>query len=113
MTPPSRYCTDVHCAVLFALRSITFRALMRIILLFCLLPLAVRAEVKDRVAAVVNGQPITISEVEERLGPELTHVPPGPAGPAQRKELVKRGMTRFLPEELFHGRDSPAGLHAS
>jgi peptidyl-prolyl cis-trans isomerase SurA len=83
---------------------------MRTLLLFCLLPLAVRAEVKDRIAAVVNGQPITLSEVEERLGPELTHVPPGPAGAAQRKELLKRGLTQFIDEKLVESEASAMGF---
>ena len=43
----------------------------RLLPLVALLPLAAAAEIKDRIAAVVNGQPITLSEVEERVGPEL------------------------------------------
>ena len=38
---------------------------------FLLLPLAARAEIKERIAAVVNGQPIALTDVEERVGPEL------------------------------------------
>ena len=34
-----------------------------------LLSLAAAAEIKDRIAAIVNGHPITLSEVEERMSP--------------------------------------------
>jgi peptidyl-prolyl cis-trans isomerase SurA len=81
----------------------------RLIPLF-LLSFAVRAEIKERIAAVVNGQPVTLSEVEERVGPELARLPPGPAGEAQRKELLRRGLEQLIDERLVESEASALGL---
>jgi peptidyl-prolyl cis-trans isomerase SurA len=86
---------------------------MRRFLLLALLPLAARAEIKDRIAAVVNGQPITLSEVEERVAPELSRVPAGPAGEAQRKELLKRALTQLVDEQLVATEASALGIDVS
>src|SRR3954465_9585997 len=66
-----------HGAVDLRRGSIMFPRMKRFLLL-ALLPLAASGEIKDRVAAVVNGHPITLSEVEERVAPELARVPAGP-----------------------------------
>ena len=80
---------------------------MRRLLLLALLPFAARAEIKDRIAAVVNGQPVTLSEVEERVGPELNRLgAPSPGNSVQRKELLKRGLSQLVDEKLV---DSEAG----
>ena len=81
--------------------------------LLCLLPLAARAEIKERIAAVVNGQPITLSEVVERVAPELSHAPPGPAGEAQRKQALKQGLNQLIDEHLVAGEASSLGLEIS
>ncbi len=83
---------------------------MKKLLLVCLLPLAARAEIKDRIAAVVNGHPITLSEAEERVSPELARVPAGPAGAAQRKELIKRSVDELIDERLVESEATALGI---
>ena len=83
---------------------------MRLIALLCLLPLAAFAEIKDRIAAVVNGHPITLSEVEERVAPELNRLPDGPAGEAQRKDILKRALTGLIDEQLVASEASALGI---
>jgi peptidyl-prolyl cis-trans isomerase SurA len=83
---------------------------MRRILPLLLFSLAVRAEIKERIAAVVNGQPITLSEVEDRVGPELARVASGPAGEPQRKELLHRGLEQLIDERLVESEASSLGL---
>ena len=83
---------------------------MRLVALLCLLPLAAFAEIKDRIAAVVNGHPITLSEVEERVAPELNRLPDGPAGEAQRKDILKRALTGLIDEQLVASEASALGI---
>jgi peptidyl-prolyl cis-trans isomerase SurA len=83
---------------------------MRHVLPLLLVSFAVRAEIKERIAAVVNGQPITLSEVQERVGPELARTAPGPAGEAQRKELLHRGLEQLIDERLVESEASSLGL---
>src|SRR5438067_6279347 len=83
---------------------------MRRILPLVLVSFAVRAEVKERIAAVVNGQPITLSEVEERVGPELARTAPGPAGEGPRKDLLHRGLEQLIDEHLVESEASSLGL---
>jgi len=83
---------------------------MRLVALLCLLPLAASAEIKDRIAAVVNGHPITLSEVEERVAPELNRLPDGPAGEAQRKDILKRALTGLIDEQLVASEASALGI---
>ena len=83
---------------------------MRRFLLFSLLPFAAFAEIKDRIAAVVNGLPITLSEVEERVAPELSHLPSGPAGAAQRQDLLKRALAQLIDEQLVASEASALGI---
>jgi peptidyl-prolyl cis-trans isomerase SurA len=83
---------------------------MRRILPLLLVPFAVRAEIKERIAAVVNGQPITLSDVEERVGPELARAAPGPAGEPQRKEVLHRGLEQLIDERLVESEASSLGL---
>src|SRR6266478_5406558 len=83
---------------------------MRRLLLLSLLPLAAFAEIKDRIAAVVNGRAITLSDVEERVAPELARVPPGPAGVPQRKELQRQALGQLIDEQLVQGEASALGI---
>ena len=83
---------------------------MRLLALLCLVSLAASAEIKDRIAAVVNGQPITLSEVEDRVSPDLSRVAPGPAGEPQRKEILKRALTALIDEQLVAGEASALGI---
>lgn len=62
------------------------------------------AEIKDRIAAVVNGQPITLSDVAERLQVEMKRVdamPEGPARERERADLIKRGLDQLIDEKLI------------
>jgi peptidyl-prolyl cis-trans isomerase SurA len=83
---------------------------MRLLALLCLVPLPASAEIKDRIAAVVNGQPITLSEVEDRVSPDLSRVAPGPAGEPQRKEILKRALAALIDEQLVAGEASALGI---
>src|SRR5438067_5970812 len=86
---------------------------MRRFLLFSLLPFAAFAEIKDRIAAVVNGQPITLSEVEERVQPELARAAAGPAGDAQRKELLHQALEQLIDERLVESEATSLGIEVT
>jgi peptidyl-prolyl cis-trans isomerase SurA len=83
---------------------------MRRLLLLTLLPFVASAEIKDRIAAVVNGHPITLSEVEERVAPELSRVPAGPVGAAQRQQILKQALTQLVDEQLVASEASALGI---
>src|SRR3954463_12506743 len=83
------------------------------LLLLLLLPLAATAEIKERIAAIVNGQPITLSEVSERVAPELAHADPGPAGEAARKRALQQGLNQLIDEHLVAGEASALGLEVA
>jgi peptidyl-prolyl cis-trans isomerase SurA len=85
----------------------------RLPLLLSLLAFAARAEIKDRIAAVVNGHPITLSEVEERVGPDLARTPPGPVGEGQRNQIVKQALGQMIDEQLVAGEASALGIEVS
>ena len=77
---------------------------------------AARAEIKERIAAVVNGQPILLSDVEERVGPELARVMQQAAGAHRDKEradLLHRGLTELVDEKLIESEASSLGLTVS
>src|SRR4051812_41966920 len=78
---------------------------MRRLLVIALIPFAVSAEIKERIAAVVNGHPITLSEVEERVAPELAKAPA-----AQRPQLLKQGLGQLIDEQLVAGEASALGI---
>ena len=59
---------------------------------------------------MVNGQPIAVSEVEERVAPELARLATGPAGEAQRKDLLHRGLEQLIDERLVESEASSLGL---
>jgi peptidyl-prolyl cis-trans isomerase SurA len=78
---------------------------MRLLLLVvCLSSLAVRAELVDRVAAVVNSDIIALSEVEARAAPELARLR-GEPDPVRRGELrallIKRILDGLIGEKLM------------
>jgi peptidyl-prolyl cis-trans isomerase SurA len=63
----------------------------------------VRAELVDRVAAVVNNDVITLSEVEKRAAPELARVDQETTGPerAQKRSVaMKRILDTMIDEKL-------------
>jgi len=83
---------------------------MRRLLLLSLLPFAAFGEIKDRIAAVVNGRAITLSDVEDRVAPELARVPAGPAGVSQRKELLRQALGQLIDEQLVQGEATALGI---
>lgn len=78
-----------------------------------LVPLAAFAEIRDRIAAVVNGHPITLSELEERVQPELNRVPAGPAGEKQRKEILKQALEVIIDEKLVESEATSLGIEVT
>ena len=83
---------------------------MKLLLMMCVMAGAARAEIKDRIAAVVNGQAITLSELEDRINPELARVPPGPAGAGQRQKVLKTGLTQMIDERLVESEATSLGI---
>ena len=82
--------------------------------LLCL-PRAARAEIKERVAAVVNGQPIALTDVEDRVAPELSRLKSrsgvdNPLLDQQRKDVLKRGLDQLVDEKLVEGEASALGI---
>lgn len=75
-----------------------------LISLFVLLPSLALAELVDRVAAVVNSDIITLSEVEARVGPDFNRLraePDATKRAALRDELMKRGVEMLIGEKLM------------
>jgi peptidyl-prolyl cis-trans isomerase SurA len=88
----------------------------RLFLALLLCAAAARAELKERIAAIVNGQPILLSDVEERVGPELVRLMTQPAGPQREKDrasLLHRGLTELVDEKLIESEASSLGLTVS
>ncbi len=71
---------------------------------FCLVAFVSRAELVDRIAAVVNNDVITLSEVETRIAPDAQRLRAEP-DPNKRAEartlLVKRGLELLIGEKLM------------
>jgi peptidyl-prolyl cis-trans isomerase SurA len=88
----------------------------RLFLAVLLCAASARAELKDRIAAIVNGQPILLSDVEERVGPELVRLLTQPAGPQRAKDqanLLHRGLNELIDEKLIESEASTLGLTVS
>ena len=83
---------------------------MKRLLLICMIAGAARAEIKDRIAAVVNGQAITLSDLEDRVNPELARLPPGPAGAGQREKVRKSGLELMIDERLVESEATSLGI---
>jgi peptidyl-prolyl cis-trans isomerase SurA len=69
-----------------------------------LAPLAASAELVDRIAAVVNNDVITLSDVEARIGPDLNRLRMEPDATKRaelRSTLVKRGLDLLIGEKLM------------
>ncbi len=72
--------------------------------LLALAPLVSRAELIDRVAAVVNNDIITLSEVETRIAPDaqrLRNEPDATKRAEARTVMVKRGVDLLIGEKLM------------
>jgi peptidyl-prolyl cis-trans isomerase SurA len=84
------------------------------LLLACLFaPAAARAEIKERVAAVVNGQPIALSDVLERVQVELSRIsalPDGAEKVRSREDLLKRGLDQLIDEKLVEAEANQLGI---
>ena len=83
-------------------------------LFLCAAP--VQAEIKERVAAVVNGQPITLSDVEERVGPELARVlqmPDESARACNKIALLHQGLEQLVDEKLIESEAHTIGADVS
>ena len=79
-------------------------------------PFLAHAELVDRIAAVVNSDIITQSEVEVRAAPELVHLRPD-ADPAkraeQRTELMKKSLDLLIGEKLMEGQIKELSIDVS
>jgi peptidyl-prolyl cis-trans isomerase SurA len=85
----------------------------RVSVLVVLFALGARAEIKERIAGVVNGQPITLSEVEERKGPELARVlqqRPSAQRDKERADLLRRGLDELVDEKLIESEARTLGF---
>jgi peptidyl-prolyl cis-trans isomerase SurA len=88
----------------------------RVLFAILLCTAAARAELKERIAAIVNGQPILLSDVDERVGPELARVMQQTAGPQRdkdRNDLLRRGLAELVDEKLIESEASSLGLTVS
>ncbi|MEW6435378.1 MAG: peptidylprolyl isomerase [Myxococcota bacterium] len=75
----------------------------RFVLLISLVAGAAHAELVDRVAAVVNDDIVTLSEVEARAAPELAGLKGAPADKRSelREQVMKRSLDMLIGEKLM------------
>lgn len=74
---------------------------------------AAPGRVLDRVAAVVNGEVITLAELEERAGPDLRRADAEPAGPQRdqaRAHVLQQTLDVVVAEKLFGAQVSSLGV---
>jgi peptidyl-prolyl cis-trans isomerase SurA len=67
----------------------------------------------DRVAAVVNGEVVTLSELRERAGEDYAAAARMPAGPRRDKavgDALRRAWELVLAEKLFHAQAAALGV---
>src|SRR5947208_9896327 len=97
--------------------ALDFRSMKRILIPVALLcATAARAEIKERIAAIVNGQPITLSEVEERVGPELARVQQisdETARARDKSSLLHQGLEQLIDEKLIESEAHTIGADVS
>lgn len=88
---------------------------MFLALLALLAPMA-RAELVDRIAAVVNNNIITLSELEARIAPEMQRFAAEP-DVAKRREMkalaMKRGLELLIGERLMEGQIQELNIEVS
>jgi peptidyl-prolyl cis-trans isomerase SurA len=76
--------------------------------------LVARAELVDRVAAVVNGQVITLTEVEQRAAPELARVQVPLAERADaRMKILKQALDVLIGERLLDDQVKTLGVEVT
>jgi len=71
------------------------------------------ARVVNRVAAVVNGEVVTLAEIEERAAGDLRRAADLPAGPARdraRVQALRGGFDAIVAERLFDGQAAGLGV---
>src|SRR5689334_15660517 len=69
--------------------------------------------VLDRVAATVNGEPITLLDLEERGGSEVARaeaMPPGPDKDRAHARALKAAFDNVVAERLLDGQASSLGV---
>ncbi len=69
--------------------------------------------VLNRVAGLVNGEVITLRELEERAGPELPRIENQPEGPAReraRARVLRQAFESLVAERLFSGQVAALGV---
>ena len=72
--------------------------------------------VVDRVAATVNGEPVTLVELEERAGSELVRadaIAPGPARDRARSKALKLAFDNLVAERLLDGQAAALNVEVS
>jgi peptidyl-prolyl cis-trans isomerase SurA len=78
---------------------------------------AARAEVKDRIAATVNGQPITLSDVVDRVQAELNRLGTSNLAGAEleqaRTKLLKEGLEQLINDRLIEAEAVQVGVDVS
>ncbi len=87
-----------------------------LILLAALDTPAPHGRVLDRVAATVNGEVVTLTELEERAGAELRRADAQPAGAARAKaraRALKAAFDALTAERLFQGQVTALGVEIS
>ncbi len=72
-----------------------------------------QGRVLDRVAAIVNGEVVTLMELEERAGPDLQRADRQPAGEAREKaraKALKAAFDALVADRLFQGQVTALGV---
>jgi len=78
-----------------------------------LLSAAARGEIVERIAAVVNGQPIALGDVRERAAAELARLEAQPRTPErekQRQEIIRRALEQMVDERLIESEAATLGI---
>lgn len=73
-------------------------------------------EVVDRVAATVNGEVVTLLELQDRAGPELRRIeaqPPGPSRDKERAAALKVAFEALVAERLFSAQIAALGVEVT
>ncbi len=84
--------------------------------LLALLLTAPEARVLDRVAAVVNGDPVTLSELQERAGFEWRRVqsmPPGQERDQSRVRVLRAALDQVVSERLLEAQAKELSIEAT
>src|SRR5919198_978846 len=74
------------------------------------------SRVLDRVAATVNGEPVTLVELEERAGSEMVRaeaMPPGPGRDRARAKALKLALDNVIAERLLDGQAAALGVEVN